>query len=73
MDVEEDFWFVKTIKTVPKPKKGKSYDYMQLNRLLEKSTLKLLEENFIQTSEYLLILKKQITGNTYEVLIELYF
>ena len=47
MDVEEDVWFVKTIKTVPKPKKGKSYDYMQLNRLLQKSTLKVLEESFI--------------------------
>ena len=47
MDVEEDIWFVQTIKVVPKPKKGLSYDYMQLNRLLQKSTLKTLEESFI--------------------------
>ena len=82
MQSEEDKWFVQNVTSVPKPK-GKAHDYMQMYRLLHKSTLRQLYEQGLFSSEYLVAVEKVIKENKTrkdtsmdylrEVLLDLYF
>ena len=52
MDSEDDQEFARNLNDIPKPT-GKAYDYMQMERLLNKSTLRKLYEVGLYESQYL--------------------
>ena len=73
MEEEEDEWFVWFITgkiIIPKPsgKQQIDYDYMQMSRLLSKQTQIDLNNQYIQTSRYLNLIKRIITGPTQDIL-----
>ena len=73
LEINEDEWFIDTIKTIPKPKKGKEYDYIQFDRFMSKNTQSKLIDIPIMPSKYLNELKKKITGVACDVLEIIHF
>ena len=52
MSNEKDVTVIQEMGDIPKPKKGRDYYFMQLNRLIPVNTLKDMEAKVIFTSTY---------------------
>lgn len=72
LEINEDEWFIETIKSIPKPK-GKEHDYIQFDRYMSKNTQSKLIDIPIMPSKYLNELKKKITGVACDVLEIIHF
>ena len=57
MDSEDDKEFVRNLRDIPKPT-GKAYDYMQMERLLSKYTLRYLHNLKVYKNQYLANIKE---------------
>ena len=81
-EYDDDKEFVRNFKEIPKPT-GKAYDYMQMERLLSKSTLRTLYNEGLYKSQYLATIDKMMVARTEkddaltvlprELLIDLFF
>ena len=71
IDDPEDRWFVSMVDPsyLTKPS-AQRYDYMQLPRLLSPGTLRYLEDEQIGTSEEMILMKKELPGNIFDMVLE---
>ena len=63
MDSEDDLEFVRNLKDIPKPT-GKAYDYMQMERLLSKSKLRILYDEGLYKNQYLSTIEEKLAPRT---------